>query len=185
MSIDSFILEIDSRKKNEIEVLDKELEEKKATIESKKNSTIKEFQERYANEAKIRSERETARIIEAGKLEAKKILFDAINKNLDSTFEVIKQALRNYTKNSEYKKVLKKMVETSKKKLNEAIILHCRNEDNSVLNDLGVTVGSSIQTLGGIVAENKIGTKELDLTFEELLRTHEDEIKNTILGKIL
>ena len=185
MSIDSFILEIDSRKKNEIESLDKELEEKKAAIESKKNSTIKEFQERYANEAKIRSEREAARIVEAGKLEAKKILFDAINTNLDSTFEVIKQALRNYTKNSEYKKVLKKMVESSKKKLNEAIILHCRNEDNSVLNDLGVTVGSSIQTLGGIVAENKIGTKELDLTFEELLRTHEDEIKNIILGKIL
>jgi len=185
MSIDSFILEIDSRKKNEIESLDKELEEKKAAIESKKNSTIKEFQERYANEAKIRSEREASRIIESGKLEAKKILFDAINTNLDSTFEVIKQALRNYTKNSEYKKVLKKMVESSKKKLNEAIILHCRNEDNSVLNDLGVTVGSSIQTLGGIVAENKIGTKELDLTFEELLRTHEDEIKNIILGKIL
>jgi vacuolar-type H+-ATPase subunit E/Vma4 len=185
MSIDSFILEIDNRKKNEIEILDKDLEEKKATIESKKNSTVKEFQERYANEAKIRSEREAARIIESGKLEAKKILFDAINTNLDSSFEVIKQALRNYTKNSEYKKVLKKMVETSKKKLNEAIIFHCRNEDNSVLNDLGVIVGSSIQTLGGIVAENKIGTKELDLTFEELLRTHEDEIKNTILGKIL
>jgi len=185
MSIDSFILEIDNRKKNEIEILDKELEEKKAAIESKKNSTIKEFQERYANEAKIRSEREAARIIEAGKLEAKKILFDAINTNLHSTFEVIKQELSKYTKNSEYKKVLKKMVETSKKKLNKAIILHCRKEDNSVLNDLGVTVGSSIQTLGGIVAENKIGTKELDLTFEELLRTHEDEIKNTILGKIL
>jgi vacuolar-type H+-ATPase subunit E/Vma4 len=185
MSIDSFILEIENRKKNEIEVLDKELEDKKVAIESKKSSTVKELQERYANEAKIRFERETARIIEGGKLDAKKILFDAININLDSTFGVIKQELSDYTKNSGYKKVLQKMVEASKKKLDEEIIIHCRKEDNSILNELDATVGSSIHTLGGIVAENKIGTKELDLTFEELLRTHEDEIKNTILEKIL
>ena len=34
-------------------------------------------------------------------------------------------------------------------------------------------------------AENTEGTKELDLTFEELLRNNEDEIKNSILEKIL
>ena len=77
------------------------------------------------------------------------------------------------------------MVESSKKRLDKEIIVHCRKEDDTVLKDLGVTVGSSIQTLGGIVAENQDGTKELDLTFEELLRTHEDEIKNTILEKML
>ncbi len=46
-------------------------------------------------------------------------------------------------------------------------------------------IGSVIQTLGGIIAENKEKTKEIDLTFEELLRNNEDEIKNTILEKIL
>jgi vacuolar-type H+-ATPase subunit E/Vma4 len=50
---------------------------------------------------------------------------------------------------------------------------------------MGVTIGSSIQTLGGIVVENKEGTKELDLTFEELLRTHEDEVKGLILERML
>jgi vacuolar-type H+-ATPase subunit E/Vma4 len=39
--------------------------------------------------------------------------------------------------------------------------------------------------LGGIIAENNDGKKEMDLTFEELLRTHEDEIKTTILEKIM
>jgi vacuolar-type H+-ATPase subunit E/Vma4 len=39
--------------------------------------------------------------------------------------------------------------------------------------------------LGGIIAENDDGTKELDLTFEELLRSNEDEIKSSILEKIL
>ncbi len=185
MSIETFILEIEKRKKKDIEILDKELDKKKTEIQSKEVSVIKELQERYASEAKIKSEREAARIVEAGKLDAKKILFDAINVNLDSTFEVIKQELKNYTETPAYNKILKTMVVASKKRLDEEILVHCRKEDSTALKDLDVTVGASIQTLGGIVAENKSSTKELDLTFEELLRTHEDEIKNTILEKIL
>ncbi len=72
-----------------------------------------------------------------------------------------------------------------KKALDNKITVHCREEDQAVFNTQDVAIGSSIQTLGGIIAENNDGTKELDLTFEELLRTHEDEIKTTILEKIL
>jgi len=185
MSIDSFVFEIENNKKNDIDAIDKELDENRTLIENKKNSAIKELQEHYTNEAKIKSERESARIIEAGKLEAKKILFDAINTNLDSTFDIIKQELGNYAKTSEYKKVLQKMVDVSKKRLDKDIVIHCRKEDSSFLKDMGVSIGSSIQTIGGIIAENKNGKRELDLTYEELLRTHEDEIKNTFLEKIL
>ena len=185
MSLDIFLNEIETRKKNDITNLDKELQEKKSATEAKKTTTIKELQERFSNEAKIKSERAASKIVEAGKLDAKKILFDAINKNLDSTFDTIKKELSSYTKNPEYKKILHKMVETSKKNLDEKIIVHCRKEDQAVFTSKNITVGSTIQTLGGIVAENNDGTKELDLTFEELLRTHEDEIKSTILGKIL
>jgi len=70
------------------------------------------------------------------------------------------------------------MIAASKKKLGQSIVIHCRDEDKAILKDLGVTVGKSIKTLGGIIAENNEGTKELDLTFEELLRTHEDQIKS-------
>jgi len=68
--------------------------------------------------------------------------------------------------------------------LAKEIVVHCRPEDKSFFKS-GVKVGSTIQTLGGFIAENKEGTKEIDLTFEELLRNNEDEIKNTILEKIL
>jgi len=185
LSIDTFLHEIENRKKKDIENLDKELADKKSATEIKKNTAIKELQEHYSTEAKIKSERDASRIVEAGKLEAKKILFDAINKNLVSTLDVIKQDLSNYTKTLEYKKVLQKMVETSKKLLDKKILVHCREEDKSVFNSEDIDIGSSIQTLGGIIAENNDGKKELDLTFEELLRTHEDEIKTTILEKIM
>jgi len=185
LSIDIFLNEIETRKKNDITNLNKELQEKKSANEAKKTTEIKEIQERFSNEAKIKSEREASKIVEAGKLDAKKILFDAINKNLDSTFDTIKQELSSYTKNPEYKKILQKMVETAKKALDNKITVHCREEDQAVFNTQDVAIGSSIQTLGGIIAENNDGTKELDLTFEELLRTHEDEIKTTILEKLL
>jgi len=68
--------------------------------------------------------------------------------------------------------------------LAKEIVVRCREEDKSFFKS-GVKVGSTIQTLGGFIAENKEGTKEIDLTFEELLRNNEDEIKNTILEKSL
>jgi V/A-type H+/Na+-transporting ATPase subunit E len=178
MSIDTFILEIENRKKREIESLEKDLAEKKSKLQSEMNTTVKEIHEKFVNEAKIKSEREYARIIEAAKLQAKKIVFDAINVNMQSAFNVIKQEIETYSKSSQYKKALETMVNSSKKKLDQNIVVHCRDEDKSHLKDMGVTIGSSIKTLGGIVAENKEGTKELDLTFEELLRIHEDQIKS-------
>ena len=184
MSIDQFVNEIQNRKKNDLAELDKKLSDKKSETDAKKNSSVKDLKENYANEAKTKAEREGARIVEAGKLEAKKILFDAINKNLDSTFDVIKKELDDYSKKPEYKKVMQKLVDYSKKMLAKELVVHCRKEDKSFFKS-GVKVGSTIQTIGGFVAENKEGTMEIDLTFEELLRNNEDEIKNTILEKIL
>jgi V/A-type H+-transporting ATPase subunit E len=50
---------------------------------------------------------------------------------------------------------------------------------------MNVPVGSSINTLGGIIAEDNEGKKELDLTFEELLRTSEDNVKGFLLEKMM
>lgn len=178
MSIETFLLEIENRKKRELESLDKDLAEKKSKLQIDLDITLKELQEKYANEAKVKSEREYARIIEAGKLQAKKIMFDAINENMESAFEIITKEIENYTKGTQYKKALETMVNSAKKKLGQNITVHCRDEDKSALKEMGITIGKSIKTLGGIVAENKEGTKELDLTFEELLRTREDQIKS-------
>ncbi|HJT10608.1 MAG TPA: hypothetical protein VJ771_07485 [Candidatus Nitrosotalea sp.] len=178
MSIETFLLEIENRKKKELESLDKDLAEKKSKLQTELDVTLKEIQEKFANEANIKSEREYARIIEASKLQAKKIMFDAINENMQSAFAVITKEIENYTSSTQYKKALETMVNSAKKKLGQNIVVHCRDEDKATLKDMGVTIGKSIKTLGGLVAENKEGTKELDLTFDELLRTNEDQIKS-------
>ena len=184
MSIETFIQEIENRKRKEIDSLEKDLTEKKSNLQAEMNHTIKEIQDRFSIEAKVKSEREQARIIEASKLQAKKIMFDAINANMQSAFAIIQQEIENYTKSTQYKKALETMVSNSKKKLGQNIIVHCREEDKSILKELGVTTSKSIKTLGGIIAENKEGTRELDLTFEELLRTNEDQVKSFLSEKM-
>ena len=78
------------------------------------------------------------------------------------------------------------MLRYAKAKLGENIIVHCREEDKIILTKLNnVSFGSSINTIGGIFVEDINGTRELDLTFEELLRTHEDEIKNFLLERMV
>jgi vacuolar-type H+-ATPase subunit E/Vma4 len=49
---------------------------------------------------------------------------------------------------------------------------------------MNIPIGSSIGALGGIIAEDKDGKRELDLTFEELLRTKEEDVKSYLLERM-
>jgi vacuolar-type H+-ATPase subunit E/Vma4 len=177
--------EIDERKQRKIDIIDTSFAEKKAAIEISKETTIKELKEFYANEAKVRSQRDAARIVETAKLDAKKVLFDAINENMDSTFNTIRQELKNYTKKPEYKKTLERMVNHAKKNLGKNVVIHSNVDDSMAIKAMNVTLGATIDTIGGILAEDNNGTREIDLTFEELLRTHEDDVKSFLLERMI
>jgi len=182
--VETFLREIENRKKRELEALDRELAEKKEALLREKNSRVQELKERYKREAQLKSEREYTRIVEAARLQAKRIIFEAMDANLDSAFGVIRQELKNYTKNAQYKKTLEEMINVARKRLGKDVKVHCREEDRQILKDMGVIVSDNfIQTLGGIIVENKEETMEFDFTFEELLRTHDEEVRAILLGK--
>ena len=184
MSAETFLREIENRKRRELESLDRELAEKKEVLLNDRNARVHELQERYKREARLKSEREATRIVEAARLQAKRIIYEAMDTNSDSAFGVIRQELKNYTKNAQYKNTLEEMINVAKKRLGQDLLVHCREEDRHLLKDMGVTVSNDpIQTLGGIIVENKEGTMELDFTFEELLRTREEEVRANLLGK--
>lgn len=182
----TFIKEIKDRKNKKISILDSILAEKKVKIQKLKQNTLKEMELQYSNETTARSQREASRIVEAARLKAKKILFNAINSNMNSTFDKITLELKDFTRKSDYKNTLKIMLRYSKTKLGDNIIIHCREEDKVILKKMNnISLGSSIKTIGGIFVEDINGTRELDLTFEELLRTHEDGIKNFLLERMV
>jgi len=71
-SLDTFILEIEKRKEHEMSQMETKLAKTKKEIEQTKETKIKQLQEHYLNEAKMKSNREAARIVESAKLKAKK-----------------------------------------------------------------------------------------------------------------
>jgi vacuolar-type H+-ATPase subunit E/Vma4 len=97
----------------------------------------------------------------------------------------IREKLKTFAGSTDYKIALQKMVATAKKHLGPNINIICREQDRSALTDMGVNVIKTNQTIGGVIAENENGSKELDMTFEELLRIHEDEVKSSILEGIV
>ncbi|MDF0680321.1 MAG: hypothetical protein P0116_05090 [Candidatus Nitrosocosmicus sp.] len=184
-ALNTFEEEIQDRKKKELAILNSLLDEKKNRVSQIKNERLMEIKEKYDREADNRSQREFARITESARLEAKKILFDAINLNMSAALESIRQELMNNTKKADYKKMLEKMVLYAKKYLGDDITIRCRESDVQYLKDMKITIGSNISSMGGIVAVDKSQTREIDLTFEELLENHEDEIKNFLYEKMI
>ncbi len=184
-ALNTFEEEIQDRKRKELAILNSLLDEKKNRVAQIKNEKLIEIKEKYENESENKAQREFARITESARLEAKKILFDAINMNMSVALDAIKHELKNSTKKADYKKTLEKMVLYAKRYLGDDIIIKCREPDIPYLKEMKVTVGSSISTMGGIVALDKSQSREIDLTFEELLENNEDEIKNFLYEKMI
>lgn len=184
-ALNTFDEEIQDRKKKELSILNSLLDDKKAKIEAIQAEKLKDIKDKYASEAENKSQREYSRITESARLESKKILFDVINANMNSAFDSIKHELKAFTKKSEYTKILERMVLFAKRELGDDVTVRCRESDNQMIKDLKANVGTHIGTIGGIIAIDKTGTRELDLTFEELLENHEDEIKNFLYEKMV
>jgi V/A-type H+/Na+-transporting ATPase subunit E len=183
--LNTFDEEIQDRKRKELAILNSLLDEKKNRVAQIKNEKLTEIKEKYENEAENKAQREFARITESARLEAKKILFDAINVNMSTALDSIKRELKSNTKKADYKKTLENMVLYAKRYLGDDITVNCRETDIPYLKEMKVTIGSSISTMGGIVAVDKSKSREIDLTFEELLENHEDEIKNFLYEKMI
>jgi len=184
-ALNTFEEEIQDRKRKELAILNSLLDEKKDRVAQIKNEKLIEIKEKYENEADNKAQREFARITESARLEAKKILFDVINMTMSAALDSIKQELKNNNKKADYKKILEKMVLYAKRYLGDDIITKCRESDIPYLKEMKVTIGSNITTMGGIVAADKSQKREIDLTFEELLENHEDEIKNFLYEKMI
>jgi V/A-type H+/Na+-transporting ATPase subunit E len=183
--LNPFIQEIEDRKRREINSLNQTLDEKKSQIETNIANSTKSIEEKYRTESILKSQREAARIRESARLTAKKIIFDSINENMETTFQALKEELRNFVKKAEYKKILEKMVESAKAQLGNDIVIKCRKEDVEIIKKLGIGIGGNINTIGGLIASDKMDLREIDMTFEELIRNHEDELKTLLMEKAM
>ena len=135
-------------------------------------------------EAVSLAQKEVTRIEGAAKLQSKKLLFDATEKLLENNIAALRDALAEHAASPAYPELLARMAKYASKRLGGKIAVTCRKQDEAALKAAGAkTASANLNAIGGFKADSEDGTLELDLTFEEILRSREDEVRASILGK--
>jgi V/A-type H+-transporting ATPase subunit E len=181
---ETLLREVEDRRKKALEQLEAEYTAKKAEILKRTEQELSYIQESNRKEALSLAEKEHTRVTGASKLRAKKMVFDATEKMLEANIANLKNALAETAQSKEYPELLARMVAYASKRLGGRMGVICRPADAPILKKAGAqTVSSSLNSIGGFKAESEDGTLELDLTFEEILRNHEEQARASILGK--
>ena len=182
MAAEKLLQEIEDKKKKVLDALEAEyshkIEEVRRNAEFEKNR-IQQIARKLTQEL---SQSEKTKIIGAAKLQAKRIIFEATQKLLRDNLDLLRQTLEEWSRSKDYEDLLPRMVKYASNRLGEDIRVICRQEDLRILERTGVEiVASNLNSLGGIKAEKKDGTLELDLIFEEILPSRDEEVRRIIL----
>jgi len=184
MSSGTLLNELEGKHNAALKQLDDEYNAKREELKRRTEEESSNILETAKNEAVTLSQKERIQIIGAAKLQAKKIGFDATEKMLETNISSLRQTLGEYAESKEYSRLLPRMLRYASRRLGGEIAVECRSEDAPAIEKAGVKVlSANLMTIGGFKAESEDGNLELDLTFEELLRTHEEEVRAAIIGK--
>lgn len=184
MAAETLLREVEDKRKKTLDQLEAEYKAKRDEVLKKAEEQKAYILQSAKNQADAQVQRERTRIIGAAKLQAKKLGFDATEKMLENNIAALKQALADYVNSKDYPEVISKMLVYASKQLGADMKVRCRQADAPLFKKLGAKVASSdLSTIGGFIAENKDDSLELDLTFEEILRNREEDVRAYILGK--
>jgi V/A-type H+/Na+-transporting ATPase subunit E len=185
MGVDALLKEVEDRRKKALDALEAEYSAKSEEVKKRTAEQVAYVMESAKKEAAAIASKEATRVDGASKLQAKKMIFDATEKLLENNIAALRGALAEYTASPAYSELLTKMARYASKRLGGGkISVTCRNADEATLKAAGAKIAAtSLNAIGGFKADSEDGTLELDLTFEEILRSREDEVRASILGK--
>jgi vacuolar-type H+-ATPase subunit E/Vma4 len=183
VAAESLLREVEDKRKKTLEQLASEYAQKIAEVKDRATAERQRILENAKRIALEQSQREKIRIDGAAKLQAKKLVFDATEKMLENNLSALRQAFAEWAGSKQYQELLPKMIKYASKRLGGEIRVVCRADDESALKRWGADIESAnLKSIGGFKAEKKDGTLELDLTFEEILRSQEDDVRRALLG---
>jgi V/A-type H+/Na+-transporting ATPase subunit E len=184
VAAESLLKEVEEKRKKTIDMLEAEYSAKNAEVSNRAEEQKAYILDSSKKEAAALTQREKIKIVGAAKLQSKKMVFDATERMLETNVAALEQVLADLPGSKDYPDLLSKMVAYATRRLGGSISVRCSPSDAAVLKERGVkAVSSNFGGAGGFKATSADGTLELDLTFEELLRDHEEEVRGFILGK--
>jgi vacuolar-type H+-ATPase subunit E/Vma4 len=182
MSLDSLVDEIRRRGEADLAALTARRDAEKAKIVSERDRRLQALRSESARATEAEVAREHAQGLAAAKLQARKLLYEARERRLESAIQETRTLLEEYTRSPEYPTVLKRMVGAANDALGKQLRISGRAEDAALL---ARVAGKSFDPtprpiVGGLVAETPDGSRRLNLSFDELLRLREDRVREIL-----
>ena len=182
MSLERLVAEIESRAQQEIAAEQARFEKEQAAIVTDRTQRIEATRAEILRRATQDAARERTRRIAGARLEAKKLGYEFQEARTQELLEAVKGQLAKYTATPEYAKLLKRMYSASASRLGKDLKVRGRTEDAKLLRSIAGAGydDQPIPVIGGFVAETADGSRRLNLTFDEILRLREDELRSVL-----
>ena len=182
MSLETLVAEISARGRAELESIEASRAAEAARIVADRDAQIAAIRAESDRLGEAEAARERAQRIAAAKLRARKLLYEAREARLERALEETRALLEKYTESDDYPATLQRMYDAATRELGKSVRVRGRAADAS---RLAKVAGKSadptpLPILGGLVAETPDGARRLNLSFDELLRLHEDRVRETL-----
>ncbi len=181
---------------------EKILEQIKKDSEKEINQILKEAEKQTASiidiarkEAEVESEKILSRgknqsgnikkiLVSKASQDAKREIMKAREKKIEECFAKAQRRLSTF-KEAEYKKIVTKLMEDGRKKLDgQCTIAVSRDIDGKIAKSMGLKVTGTVEASGGVILKSGDGGITLNNTFEGILKRKKDEIRIKV-GKLL
>jgi vacuolar-type H+-ATPase subunit E/Vma4 len=183
MSLERLVDEIRIRAERELEEERARASTEESAIHEARDRKVAQLREDGRRVAEVDAARERALKVAAAKFQARKRVYEAQEGKTSEMLEQVRGLLSDYTNSPEYPQVLRKMFALATERLGKPIKVSGRAEDAAVLKTVaGKSFDDTpVRIVGGLVAETSDGARRLNLSFDELLRLREDQVR-TILA---
>ena len=182
MSLESLVAEIRSRGAADLATIEKARAAEAAKIAAGRDALVSEIRDESARQAVAEAARDRSQRVAAAKLRARKLLYEARETRLEQAILDTREMLRKYADSDDYPATLKRMYDMATDLLGKQVRVMGRAADASKLSKVaGKSVDPTpLPILGGLVAETTDGSRRLNLSFDELLRLHEDRVRELL-----
>lgn len=179
MSLERLVAEIENRAQQEIAREQARFETERTRILADRSHRIDAIRADAQREATLTAARERTRRLAGARLEAKKLGYEYQEARTKELLGTVKDKLAEYAGGTDYPLLLKRMYAAAASRLGKDLKIRGRTEDARLLRSIGGRGfdDTPLPVVGGFVAETADGTRRLNLTFDELLRLREDELR--------
>ncbi len=182
MTLEQLVAEIERRGQAELAAIEAARATQATQIAAQRDAEIAALRAEATRVADTEAARERAQRIAAAKLQARKLLYEAREARLEQALVETRDLLRTYADSDAYPATLKRMYDTATDRLGKQVRVMGRSADAARLSKVAgkAADGTALPILGGLVAETTDGSRRLNLSFDELLRLHEDQVRELL-----